>query len=240
MYQRIIEQQNKIFLEEETHTYKLIDSDIEFTSVTEFINTFFEPFDEQKIATNLSGKGRYQNMSVNDILMDWESRRDRGTLVHKELETFINNLDSDTELSQLDLKSKQGISFLKEKCIGEQNILFSEVKIISKELQLAGTIDLMLYNKKKNRIYLIDWKTNTKIKKTGYNKGLVPPVNLMEDCSFNRYTLQLSIYRYMLEKYYNASVDGLYIVHLKNECYKIMTCDFEQRYVTEMIQSISD
>lgn len=240
MYQAIIEQQNEIFLEEETHTYKLLNSNIKFKSVTEFINTFFTPFNEQKIASNLSGKGKYKTMSVNDILMDWKERRDRGTLVHKELEKFINQSFSQEKSQKLDMKSKQGVIFLKEKCIGPHNILFSEVKIISKELQLAGTIDLMIYNKNKNKIYLIDWKTNINIKKTGYKRGLIPPANLIDDCSFNRYQLQLSVYRYLLENYYNASVDGLYIVHLTNESYNILTCEFEQKYVREMIHTISN
>tara|TARA_B100001250_G_C19817118_1_gene799175 strand:+ start:5603 stop:6325 length:723 start_codon:yes stop_codon:yes gene_type:complete len=240
MYQAIIEKQNQIFLEEETHTYTVLNSNINFISVTEFINTFFSPFDEQKIASNLSGKGKYKQMSTEDILIDWKERRDRGTIVHKELENFINHSATDKEIDKLDLKSKQGVSFLKEKCINEQNILFSEVKIVSEKLQLAGTIDLMIYNKNKNRLYLIDWKTNINIKKTGYKKGIVPPANLIDDCSFNRYKLQLSVYRYILENYYNVSVDGLYIAHLTNESYTIMGCDFEQRYVTEMIQSRAD
>tara|TARA_B100001250_G_C19749142_1_gene766840 strand:- start:503 stop:1225 length:723 start_codon:yes stop_codon:yes gene_type:complete len=240
MYQSIIEKQNQIFLEEETHTYKLMNSKIEFTSVTEFINTFFKPFDEQKIAKQLSGKGRYKHMSPTEILRDWEQRRDRGTIVHKEIETFIKQSDSQKNAINLDVKSQQGIRFLIEKCVNNNNLLFSEVKILSKELQLAGTIDLMLYNKKHDKIYLIDWKTNVSIKKAGYNKGIIPPANLIDDCSFNRYQLQLSVYRYILENYYNASVNGLYIVHLTNENYQVMECEFDKQHVIDMIQSRSN
>ena len=39
-----------ISLNEETHTYTLENSDISFSSVTEFIGSFFQPFDENKIA----------------------------------------------------------------------------------------------------------------------------------------------------------------------------------------------
>ena len=46
MYKQLIDQSKLIKLEEETHTYKLQESDIKFQSVTEFIHTFFKPFVE--------------------------------------------------------------------------------------------------------------------------------------------------------------------------------------------------
>ena len=95
----------------------------------------------------------------------------------------------------------------------------------------------MIYNKKKNRIYLIDWKTNIQIKKKGYNKGIRFPTNLIDDCSFNRYTLQLSIYQYILENFYHANIDGLYILHLKDSSYEIMKCDFQKNHVLDMLKS---
>ena len=42
MLSKLIEQSKLISLEEETHTYSLQNSDIEFQSVTEFIHTFFQ------------------------------------------------------------------------------------------------------------------------------------------------------------------------------------------------------
>ncbi len=237
MYQTIIEKNNNIFLEEENHTYTLLNSNIKFKSVTEFINTFFTPFDEEKISQKLSGYGKYLNMSSQDILKEWEHRRTRGTLVHKEIENFINTDCKIIDKDKLDLKSLQGINFLKRKCISKDNYLFSEVKIYSEKLKLAGTIDLMLYNKKRNRIYLIDWKTNIEIKTKGYKKGIHPATNMIDDCSFNRYNLQLSLYQHMLENYYNAHVDGLYILHLKNYDYEIINCDFKKEYISNMLQS---
>ena len=237
MHQQILEKHYQISLEENTHTYTLLDSKTQFNSVTEFINTFFQPFDEHEISKKLSGKGKYQNISQQDILADWENRRLRGTIVHKEIEDFLNKVTTQRNENQLDLKSKQGISFLKNKCMNKENLLFSEVKICSEKLQLAGTIDLMIYNKKHNRIYLIDWKTNIQIKKKGYNKGIVFPATAIDDCSFNRYTLQLSIYQHILEEFYEAHIDGLYIAHLKNESYEIMKCEFKKDDVVNMLKS---
>ena len=95
----------------------------------------------------------------------------------------------------------------------------------------------MIYSKKNKKIYLIDWKTNIEIKKKGYNKGAAFPANLIEDCSFNKYTLQLSMYQYILENFYKAKIDGLYILHLKDSSHEIMKCDFQNNYVSDMIKS---
>jgi len=120
----------------------------------------------------------------------------------------------------------------------KNNVLFPEVKICSEKLHLAGTIDLMIYNKEKNKIYLIDWKTNVEIKKNGFKKGIKKSTQLIDDCSFNRYTLQLSMYQYILETYYNAAVDGLYIIHLKDDTYHTIKCNFEKTHITNMLQSV--
>ncbi|MBF25253.1 MAG: hypothetical protein CMP49_01880 [Flavobacteriales bacterium] len=238
MHQTIIEKSNKIVLEEESHSYHLLDSDIEFKSVTEFINMFFNPFNEQKISKKLSGTGKYINMSPQDIIKDWELRRLRGTLVHKEIEDFINNKFKITDRQKLDLKSQQGINFLNKKCINKHNYLFSEVRIYSEQLKLAGTIDLMLYSKQRNRIYLIDWKTNVEIKKKGYKKGTHAATSIIEDCSFNKYNLQLTLYQYILEKYYNSKVDGTYIVHLTNLDYNIIKCEYQKETIEKMLESV--
>ena len=39
-------------------------------------------------------------------------------------------------------------------------LFFSEVIVYSKELGIAGTIDLLVYNSETNMYHLVDWKTN--------------------------------------------------------------------------------
>tara|TARA_B100000427_G_scaffold293043_1_gene270791 strand:+ start:171 stop:899 length:729 start_codon:yes stop_codon:yes gene_type:complete len=242
MYESIISKQNLISLNETTHTYTLQNSDIEFSSVTEFIGRFFKTFDEQKVAEKLSKMSKYKGQTVNQILENWNNRKERGTIVHKEIETVIleanQNAKFDTkELVQLDIKTQMAIEFLKKCDIYKNNLIFPEVKVFSKQLKLAGTIDLMIYNKPKDEISLIDWKTNLEIKKTGYNMGVEPATRHTEDCSFNKYQLQLSMYRYILETFYDVKVNGLYILHLKESEFKYLKCQFQQNTILEMLKS---
>ena len=127
MYKTIIDKQNLISLNEETHTYSLVNSDIKFCSVTEFIGRFFETFDENKIAHKLTKLRKYKDKSIIDILQDWKKRRERGTIVHKEIEAFIIETNKDheslnnTHINHLDLKSQQGVKFLQNCNIYKNN-----------------------------------------------------------------------------------------------------------------------
>ena len=237
MYKSIIETHHKIKLEEESHTYTLSNSNVEFQSVTEFIGVFFQEFDEEKIARKLIQTKKYAQMSIKDILNDWKERRDRGTIIHQQIEHFLLSKNYNQNTNSLDEKSKQGICFLKEKCIpNTDNYLFPEIKICSEKLQIAGTIDLLIYNKKNHQIYLVDWKTNLAIKKSGYKKGLKYPTTTIEDCNYNKYRLQLSMYKYILEKFYLANVGGLYILHLKDNEYDIINCEYQNQMIIEMLK----
>ena len=222
-------------MEEEQHKYTLLNHDIQFKSVTEFIGSFFKPFNEIEIAKNIvNNVPKYKHLSMQDLLSDWEKRRNRGSKVHKELEIYINEKFMNKQ-NNIDPKTKQGISFINTKCIKTSNELFSEIRVFSKNLKIAGTIDLMIYNKTKNHISLIDWKTNVEIKRHGYQKGISFPVRKMDDCSFNRYTLQLSMYQFLLEKFYKVRVNGLFIVHLKDAKYELLECDYQKEYIENMI-----
>tara|TARA_B100000427_G_scaffold226150_1_gene189700 strand:- start:99 stop:824 length:726 start_codon:yes stop_codon:yes gene_type:complete len=239
MYEPIIKRQNLISLDEVSHTYTLKNSEIKFNSVTEFIGGFFQPFDEQEVAKKLTQLNKYKGQSINDILNEWEQRRNRGTIVHREIEDFIIERNANGKrdsLYNLDLKTQQAIKFLNKCNIYKNNLIFPEVRVFSEELRLAGTIDLIIYNKPKNEISIIDWKTNVEIKKRGYRNGTKSATKNIEDCSFNKYELQLSMYRYILENFYKARVAGTYILHLKDEGFQYLKCEFRSKEILSMLQ----
>ena len=67
----------------------------------------------------------------------------------------------------------------------------------------------------------MDWKTSKIIstKSYGNRKGILSGSYDIEDTKFNHYSLQLSLYRYLLETYYELDIYEHLIVHLKdNKC----------------------
>ena len=44
------------------------------------------------------------------------------------------------------------------------------------------------------------------------------------------------MYKYILEKFYLANVGGLYILHLKDNEYDIINCDYQNQMIIEMLK----
>lgn len=97
----------------------------------------------------------------------------------------------------------------------------SEWRVFDDEHHIAGTIDLITKNGLGYDIY--DWKRSKKVVDTYSgepitidtwgNKG-VGQLRDIDDTSFNRYCLQQSLYRYILEKNYNLKISKMFLVVL--------------------------
>ena len=206
---------NNIHLEKEQHIYTLDQSDVEFTSVTTFISELFEKFDSLSIATKLVNKvPKYSSYTVEQLINEWNEAANHGTKVHNEIEEHILKLSKPTEP-----KAIQGINWLEKHLDRDKHIAYTEKIIYSEELKLAGSVDLIIKNTQTNEYTIIDWKTNKKITTSSYNNkmGTHKITRDIEDCKYLIYTLQLSLYRYILEKYYGLNVVRQLIVHLKED-----------------------
>lgn len=226
---------NNISLDQENHKYELKDSpDFHFSSVTEFIHHFFEKFDQVGIAQKLiNTHPKYSGKTVDEVIKEWSKGAIRGTIVHNELEAFIKeNITPEHEMSII------GAEWIKEKQKDPDNTFFSEVIIYSKELGIAGTIDVLVYNKKQDTYHLVDWKTNKRIDKTSYKKkiGILNSTKHMQDCNFNHYSLQLSFYRYILERYYGINVGSQTLFHLKENRYEIYPVNYHEEELINMLR----
>jgi len=78
---------------------------------------------------------------------------------------------------------------------------------------LAGSIDFVAEDTNGNLV-LFDWKRTKGLpdKYDNSYKRMLPPLQHIRDCSGWHYRLQLSCYRYLLEKYYDRTVSGMFVV----------------------------
>lgn len=209
---------NNISLDRDAHIYKLkTNPTLDFISVTTFIGQFFEKFDAEKIAKKLVATSpKYMDMTVLEVINMWKESANHGTIVHEEIEHYILNKEKVTEP-----KAIQAISWLNKFKSQSQYKVYPEVIIYSEELKICGTIDLLLFDIINNNYIIMDWKTSKSISTRAFNnkKGILPESSIVEDTKYNQYALQLSLYRYLLEEYYNLSISQQMIVHLKdNNC----------------------
>ena len=205
---------NDISLDQKNHKYILESSpDFKFSSVTEFIHHFFEKFDQEKVARKLiNTHPKYSGKTVVEVIKEWGKGAERGTIVHNELEMFIKE-----NITPKHPMSVTGVQWVKEKQKNPHNTFYSEVVVYSKELGIAGTIDVLVYNSEQDMYHLVDWKTNKRIDKKSFRKkrGLLSSSKHLEDCNFIHYSLQLTFYRYILKRFYGLEIVSKTLFHLK-------------------------
>ena len=226
----------EISLKKDTHEYKLsTHPNIHFTSVTTFVEQFFEGFDAKKIASKLiANYSKYSNYTVESLIAEWKQKADYGTHVHNEIESWIKK-----KIQPKELKSINGKNWLENYQKKSNSDIFSEVIIYSTELKIAGTIDIIAKDNSTGFYELIDWKTSRKIDLNSYkNKmGTHITTNHVMDCNFYHYSLQLSLYRYILEKYYDFNIKNQLIIHLKDDGANALVAPYMKNEITAMLSS---
>ena len=98
-----------------------------------------------------------------------------------------------------------------------------------------------MMNKNSNEYVLIDWKTSKRIDKRSFNgkKGIKKESSNIDDCKYNHYALQLSMYRYILEKYYGINVTRQLVAQLKDEGVESHSMPYMKNEIKNMIMSIN-
>ena len=159
-----------IKLIESSHIYELSDDpDFEFTSCTAFTKYFFQPFDKIGIANNLTATHpNYTDITPQKLVEEWDAIAVEGSFIHAEIENYLKESAQPKRL-----KSKNAIQWLKKSVLenGRYDV-FSEVIVYSKELALAGTIDLLLHDKTTDTYKIVDWKTNKKIETQSFQNRM--------------------------------------------------------------------
>ncbi len=226
-----------IVLIESSHTYELKDDpDFEFTSCTSFVKYFFEPFDKIGIALNLTDTHpNYTHLTPQELVSEWDDIASEGTQIHLEIEKYIKDSEAPEHP-----KSRQAVKWLEEYLADQDRYkLYSEVIVYSKELALAGTIDLLIHDSVNDAYKLLDWKTNKKIftSSFGNKTGIHQATNHLMDCNYYHYSIQLSLYRYILEEYYGLKVTGSAISHLTDRKVNIYKTGYHLAEVENMLKA---
>lgn len=192
-------------------------------SVTQFVSHYIPPFDAQKMAAK---KARYSNppKTAEQILQEWDAKRthacEMGTRVHYNQEMMMNgspDFQQPADERERAIMSAGWQAMTDLAAAGWQPVA-AEKMVFSLEYKLAGTIDAIF--QRGREILIVDWKTNEAIhKKNQYGQHFLPPANELEDCEYNKYMIQLNLYKRILlkESYVQAIAEqqiSLMLVHL--------------------------
>lgn len=225
MVQKKTVEKKELHFDEDKHIYT--SGDKELISVTKFIARYSEKFDSDAILDKMFeanqgqslyiGKSRkYIGMTKGEIKLQWkinsESKSRYGTFIHELAEDIGNGKEVNVKLPEINQVRK---FFDKEGF----EIVNQELRIFDYDLGVAGTVDLLL--KKDDLYYIYDWKTNQgkdlETREDTYKKTLKEPLQGVPATNFWKYSLQMSLYRYMLElKHPDWEFGDSAIVHLIN------------------------
>ena len=232
---RNIFNQNVIRLEIEEHKYVLAKyPEIHFKSATTLIGEYFEKFDKYKIANNLIKKyPKYINRTQEELIEEWNKKAEYGSFIHEEIEKYVK-----TGIHSSDKRAEHGIHFLNKYKMKYEMDILPEAIIYSKELGVAGTIDLITIDKKTKEVEIIDWKTG-RIDFTSYqNKMCTHEITRsLMDCNLEKYSMQLSLYRYLLENYYGLNVVKQTIGHITEDTCIAYIMPYKESYIKQIIKN---
>lgn len=187
-------------------------------SASTIISKFFPEFDSYGKASSLSPNNPLYGLPVDEIVETWNARgmeaANKGTFLHEQIEKYY--------LGESYQRTEEFHLF--EQFVSDHQEIKpyrSEWRVFDDEHHIAGTIDLISKNGLGYDIY--DWKRSKKVVDTYSGEPItidtwgnngVGQLKDIDDTSFNRYCLQQSLYRYILEKNYNLKISKMFLVVL--------------------------
>lgn len=199
-----------VVFNEADHTYKDQATGKYYTSISKLLSLYKEPFDADFHAAR---KAKKEGITKEEMLKRWADNTtkacNKGTQIHDIIESYLTTGE-----------------VVDEKMISDFNSVFDrrDFKLVRSEYilwndmyEIAGTSD-MICDVNNDVFDVYDFKTNKKfLFDSPYGKYLKTPLNNLQECQYNSYSLQLSLYAYMYSGYSNKKVRKICILYHDGE-----------------------
>ena len=223
-------------------------------SVTRLIEEYTNEFKQQEMAEMVANK---HGLTTQEVLDEWKYKADfacaKGSTCHE----FAQSLWSGNVYEPLRFdesqKYKDAVAKIRCQAINFKNDfedilehLADEFVVGSDEYDIASAIDHLFVNRITGELVLVDYKTNSilkgyndEIKNRAYTKSMKIPLNNLKDDALHHYYIQLSIYKYLLEKYADVKVADMFIVYFSEniENYETIEIPYLKEEVTKILES---
>ena len=175
------------------------------------------------------------------LLEEWSYKKiigtSRGTILHNYLENkWMGKIYDDIPLDDSIIKKEDKDDFnnsikqLKsqaDKFISNHYHLIPirlEIVLGCDKYKVAGQADALFFDSVTQQYHLYDYKTDKKIESSNQFEYFLEPLNYVQNCEFNKYCLQLSIYKYLIESKTDIRISQSNIVWFNhnNDKYKII------------------
>lgn len=217
-------------------------------SATRLIEEYTNEFDSQAVAERVAER---DNKSVQEVLDEWEYKNKfacaKGSTCHEyaqakwvlrwyEADYFDHSIEYFEAINKI---FKQADNF-KNDYKDRLEHLADEFVIGSEEYDIASAIDHLFINKLTGGLVLVDYKTNSDIHKSEkYAKNMKVPLNNLKDFTLNHYYIQLSMYKFIVEKYTDLKIEDMFIVWFSENInnYKIIEIPYLKDEVKKILEN---
>lgn len=185
-----------------------------FTSATSLVGMYKSKFDSEVEARKYVDKWYHiYPMTVEQCLFAWDFLRDyaceQGTAFHEEKERQLLAVDyHEVEGRIIPTGPREAVNTSDDYFNSLPDGKYSELILWNDKYGVSGTSDIVIIETDGNIRYVDvdDWKTNKKLNRRGFGwekgrpKMMKYPLHHLEECELTTYSLQLSLYTWMLEE----------------------------------------
>ena len=236
---------SSIVFEEGPHEYYVDGRKVE-KSVTSWISTLYEHFDKEHtwttfIEPKLNNPGnKYFGMTKEDVFAMWDKNgaaaSAMGTKLHADVENYWNGLPVSNDSKEYSFFKQFVADYPELKPYRTEWVVFCE------ELNFAGSIDMVFKAPSVGgdggeALEIYDWKRTGDLDVDNtFRKFLkIPCVSHIPDTKYWHYTIQLNLYKFILEKEYGFVIQRLVLVRMHPD-----ECEYERLEVPVMKDEMVD
>lgn len=201
----------QIKFRERDHKYWLNDDDTGLISTTTLLKKYFSEFDASFAIKNIMKSQRYfddeeyiyYRLNSEQIKSIWNTigsnAARNGTYYHLQIEKYYNGEVADFTNDLLhgcfrqfdrDITARGYIPFR------------TEMLMFHNEAKITGSADMLFQHRETKKLLLVDWKFIKKLAMTSKTKAK-ETLSHLDDTTLVKYSMQLSVYRYILETEYS-------------------------------------
>ena len=207
MEDKILKYFSGLVFDETSHTYTY--DGYSLKPVSYAIKNFVQEVDFEKIAEFSAIK---YNKTKEQLLSEWDYTKNSAAKLGTDTHSFCENYIPGKSIPQNGYE-KAFVSFWNS--IPDFIIpVYKELRMFSQSMRIAGTADIIFYNKNTGKYIIADYKTNKNLFKNFNNNKLLTPFSHLLDSPYNKYQIQLSFYQILLEQT-GIEVESRKIIWLK-------------------------
>ena len=233
-----------IHFDEGPHIYT-VNGEQGYTSVTTWNHEHFAQFDSAKIVAGILRSSKrndptykYYGMTEAEILASWDKNRDEassaGTRTHYNVECFYNGM----EVVDDSIEFKFFQRFVADH--PHLEAYRTEWCVYYEEIKISGSIDMVFRDKRSGEFLIYDWKRSKGIEYESYGNrsATTPCISHLHDTNFWHYSLQLNVYRKILQDKYGLQITGMALVVLHpdnaNKSYEVVEVPFLDKEMADL------